>query len=94
MEKYGQNWAIDYNLQKCFFMVFGNARKKYKEAKVFLNNIELKHTDLVKYLGIVFSNNLNMSSFFINKFNSVSKAYYSLNGFGFYPGGVNPFLQS
>ena len=33
-EKYGQNWAIDYNLQKCFFMVFlmqeKNIKKKLK----------------------------------------------------------------
>jgi hypothetical protein len=35
-----------------------------------------------------------MSDFFIEKFNSVSKAYFSLNGFGFYSGGINPFLQS
>jgi hypothetical protein len=35
-----------------------------------------------------------MSDFFINKFISVKNSYFSLNAFGFKPGGVNPFLQA
>ena len=63
-ELYGNEWAIDYNLSKCFFMAFGKARQKYIKSKVFLNNVELKHTDLMKYRGIIFSYNLNMSNFY------------------------------
>ena len=35
-----------------------------------------------------------MSGFFIEKFKSVSSSFFSLNSFGFKPGGVNPFLQA
>jgi hypothetical protein len=35
-----------------------------------------------------------MSNFFSNKFNAVKNSYFSLNSFGFKPGGINPFLQS
>ena len=62
---------------------------------VYLNSfsLPLSYSNSIKYLGIEFSNNLNLSNFF-NKFSSVSKSFYSLNYFGLKPGGINPFSQS
>jgi hypothetical protein len=37
---------------------------------------------------------MDLSVFFIRKFQSVTKSFYSLNSFGFKPGGVSPFLQA
>jgi hypothetical protein len=49
---------------------------------------------IVKYLGIEFNRYLNFSNFFIDRFKNVSNSYFSLNSFGFKPGGVSPFLQA
>ena len=37
---------------------------------------------------------MDQSDFFIRKFQWVTKSFYSLNPFGFKPGGVSPFLQA
>ena len=54
----------------------------------------IEYTNNLKYLGLEFTHNLDMSSFFIEKFQSVSKSFFSLNSFGFKCGGVDPFLQA
>ena len=53
-----------------------------------------KLSNIIKYLGIEFNNNLDFSNFSINKFSNVSNSFYSLNSFGFMPGGISPFPQS
>jgi hypothetical protein len=73
-------------------MVFAN--NKLNDTIIILNGLPLSNSNSIKYLGIEFSYNLNLSNFFINKFSSVSKFFYSLNSFGFKPGGISPFSQS
>ena len=72
-------------------MVFGS--NKFNNNIFILNNLPLSYTDSIKY-WIEFNKDLNFSNFFINKFQSVSNSYFSLNSFGFKPGGINPFFQS
>ena len=91
-DNYSKNWAIEYNVSKCKYMVFGS--NKFNNNIFILNNLPLSYTDSIKFLGIEFNKDLNFSNFFINKFQSVSNSYFSLNSFGFKPGGINPFLQS
>ena len=62
-------------------------------AKFFLNGKKIEYTDNFKYLGLEFTYNLDMASFFVKKFQGVSNSFYSLNSFGFKCDGVNPFLQ-
>jgi len=73
-------------------MVFGSS--KFNNTKFFLNDLPLKFSNNVKYLGIEFNRYLNFSNFFIDRFKNVSNSYFSLNSFGFKPGGVSPFLQA
>ena len=91
-ENYGKRWAIEFNIPKCNFIVFGS--NKLNNSIFLLNNLPLTYTDNFKYLGLEFKFDLNMSDFFLNKFSSVKNSYFSLNSYGFKPGGVNPFLQS
>jgi len=72
-------------------MVFAN--NKLNDTIIILNGLPLSNSNSIKYLGIEFSYNLNLSNFFINKFSSVSKSFYSLNSLGLEPGG-SPFSQS
>jgi hypothetical protein len=48
----------------------------------------------ITFKNNLYLDNLNLSNYFTNKFSSVSKSFYSLNSFGFKPGGINPFSQS
>ena len=73
-------------------MVFGT--RKYDNSIFLLNNSKINYTDKLKYLGLTFSPDLNMSEFFIDKFQNVKKSLFSLNSFGFKCNGVKPFLQS
>ena len=52
----------------------------------------IQYTDVLKYLEFTF--NMDMDNFFIEKFKSVKRSFFSLNSFGFKPGGVNPYLQA
>ena len=91
-EKYAQKWGIDFNISKCKFIVFGS--NKYNEKIFLLNNKKKEYTDKFKYLGLILTPNLNMSQFFVEKFQKVKNSFYSLNAFGFKSNGVSPFLQS
>ena len=73
-------------------MVFGS--HKFNNNIFLLDSRPLSFSTNIKYLGIEFNKDLNFSNFFITKFQSVSKSYFSLNSFGFKPAGINPFLQS
>ncbi len=73
-------------------MVFGS--RKYNDTNFFLNDLPLQFTNNVKYLGIELNRYLNFSNFFRDRFKKVSNSYFSLNSFGFKPGGVKPFLQA
>ena len=90
--EYGLKWGIKFNSEKSFFITFGNSI--YNDTKFILNNNELKSTDCLKYLGITFNRKLDMNDFAIEKLNTVTKSFFSLNSFGLKPGGLNPFLQA
>ena len=91
-ERFAKKWGIEFNASKCQFIVFGT--RKYDNSIFLLNNSKINYTDKFKYLGLTFSPDLNMSEFFIEKFQIVKKSFFSLNSFGFKCNGVNPFLQS
>ena len=91
-ENFSKKWALEFNTMKCKFIVFGS--NKFNNSSLLLNNSELSFTSNIKYLGLEFNANFDMSNFFLNKFNSVSKSFFSLNAFGFKPAGINPYLQS
>ena len=63
-------------------------------SMLLLNNQKISYTDIFKYLGISFSRDLNMSEFFIEKFQNEKISFFSLNSFGFKSNVVSPFLQS
>ena len=90
--KFGKDWAISFNILKSLFIVFGTNR--LNDTRLFLNNSPLNYTSSFKYLGLEFNYNLNMSSFFLKKMESVRKSFFSLNSFGLKAGGVSPHLQS
>ena len=89
---FSKNWALEFNVSKCKFIVFGS--NKFNSTIFILNDIPLNFSNNIKYLGIEFNSNLNFSNFFIKKFQCVTNSYFALNSFGFKPGGINPFLQS
>ena len=91
-EIFANKWAIEFNIDKCKFIIFGS--NKYKDSIFYLNKKQITFTDNFNYLGIEFSYNLNMSDYFLNKFQAVKNSFFSLNSFGFRPGGVNPFFQA
>jgi hypothetical protein len=94
-ESYANKWAIEFNISKCQIMMFGTKKQLIENrAQFFLNGKEIEYTDNFKYLGLECTYNLDMASFFIKKFQNVSKSFYSLNSFGFKCGGVDPFLQA
>ena len=90
-EEFAMKWGIEFNLEKCKYIVFG--KKKYNNIILKLNNQLISFTECFKYLGLEFNAKLDMSSFFIKKFQNVKNSFFSLNSFGFKQGGVNPFLQ-
>jgi hypothetical protein len=89
---YSKKWALEYNISKFKFIVFGTS--KFNNTNFLLNNLSLTYSNKFKYLGIDFTHDLNFSNFFLNKFQSVSKSFFTLTAFGFRPGGINPHLQS
>jgi hypothetical protein len=90
-EEFATKWGIEFNLEKCKYIVFG--KKKYNNIILKLNNQLISFTDCFKYLGLEFNTKLDMSTFFIKKFQNVKNSFFSLNSLGFKQGGVNPFLQ-
>ena len=90
-EVYSNEWGLEFNISKCKFIIFG--LKGSDGSKFLLNNKIIPYTDSLKYLGIDFKYNLDMSSYFIDKFAKVKSSFFQLNPLGFYAGGVNPFLQ-
>jgi hypothetical protein len=56
--KFGEEYAIEFNLDKCFFIVFGTQR--LDNTKFCLNNIQLKLAQNWKYLGIDFNYNIDL----------------------------------
>ena len=90
-EEFAMKWGIEFNLEKCKYIVFG--KNKYNNIILKLNNQLISFTECFKYLGLEFNAKLDMSSFFIKKFQNVKNSFFSLNSFGFKQGGVNPFLQ-
>ena len=90
--EYTKKWALEFNISKCKFIVFGS--NKFNDSIFTLNGLPLLFSNNIKYLGIEFNRFLNFSNFFIDKFKNVSNSFFSLNSFGFKPGGINPFLQS
>ena len=89
---YSKKWALEYNISKCKFIVFGTS--KFNNTNFLLNNLSLTYSNNIKYLGIDFTHDLNFSNFFLNKFQSVSNSFFTLTAFGFQQGGINPHLQS
>jgi hypothetical protein len=90
-EEFAMKWGLEFNLEKCKYIVFG--KKNIDNIILKLNNQLISFTDCFKYLGLEFNAKLDMSSFFIKKFQNVKNSFFSLNSFGFKQGGVNPFLQ-
>jgi len=90
--EYTKKWALEFNISKCKFIVF--ASNKFNDSIFTLNGLPLLLSNYIKYLGIEFNRFLNFSNFFIDKFKNVSNSFFSLNSFGFKPGGISPFLQS
>jgi hypothetical protein len=90
--KYSKKWAIEFNIPKCQYIVFGST--KFDNACLELGGLQLPFANSFKYLGLEFTRDLNMSKFFLDKFSRVHKSFFSLNAFGFKTGGVSPFLQS
>ena len=91
-DNYSKKWALEYNISKCKFMVFGTS--KFNNTSFLLSNLPLTYSNTIKYLGIDITHDLNFSNFFLNKFQSVSNSFFSLTSFGFGPGGINPHLQA
>ena len=91
-DNYSKTWALEYNISKCKYIVFGTS--KFNDHNFILNNLPLTFSKKIKYLGVDFSQDLNFSEFFLQKSQSVSNSFFTLNSFGFRPGGVNPHLQS
>jgi hypothetical protein len=76
-------------------MMFGTIKQlKLNKQSFSLYGKIINYTDKFKYLGLEFSFNMDMSNFLFDKFKNVSNSFYSLNSFGFKPGGVSPFLQA
>ena len=90
-EEFAIKWGIEFNLEKCKYIIFG--KMKSNNIILKLNNQLISFTDCFKYLGLEFNSKLDMSSYFIKKFQMVKNSFFSLNSFGFKQGGVNPFLQ-
>ncbi len=59
-----------------------------------LNNTRIPVVKSSKYLGVMFSNDLNFNNFICNKFNEVHKTYNSLYNYGTRPNGLNPFTKA
>ena len=78
-ERFANKWGIQFNISKCKFIVFGSS--KYNNSVFLLNNLKISYTSNFKYLGLTFTPNLNMSNFFIDKFQNVKNSFYSLNSF-------------
>jgi hypothetical protein len=66
---------------------------KHNNISLKLYNQIINLTDRFTYVGLEFNEKLEMSSFFIKKFQNVKNSFFSLYSFGFKQGGVNPFLQ-
>lgn len=61
-EEFANKWGIEFNLEKCKYMVFGKI--KLNNIIFKLNNQIISSTDCFKYLGLEFNLKLDMSSFF------------------------------
>ena len=58
-------------------MLFGSKKLiKENHAQYFLNGNVIEYSNNFKYLGLEFTDNLDISIFFIEKFQSVSKSFF------------------
>ena len=64
--------GLEINIMKCKIMIFGT-KKQIKNNLVTFNlyKEEIQYTDVLKYLGLEFTFNMDMDNFFIEKFKSV-----------------------
>ena len=90
--EYCSNWGIKINDEKCCLVSLGY----YNDinAKLLINNKEIKKKSEFEFLGYLFKYNLDDNSAFYNNFNSVRSSFFSLSTFGLNPNGLNPFLQA
>jgi hypothetical protein len=86
------DWAINFSGHKSKFICFGTQRND--KTEFVLKGKVLELDPYSKHLGINFNYRLDFSKFILDKFSSVSKAFFSLNSCGLRPYGVNPYLQS
>ena len=94
-DNYSKKWALEYNISNCKFLVFGNS--KLNNFNFLLNDRPLTYSNNYKYLKLDFSNkSISWISltFLLKKFQSVCNSFFTLNSFGFRPGGINPHLQA
>ena len=90
-ENYSKKWGMEFNVSKCKFIIFGH--KGVDDSTFILNDSSIPYTDSLSYLGVDFKYNMDMASYFIEKFSKVRSSFFDLNSLGFYTGGINPFYQ-
>ncbi len=76
-DNYSKKWALEYNISKCKFMVFGNS--KLNNFNFLLNDRPITFSNNYKYLGIEFDINLDFFNFFIKKFGKVRIRIFLIN---------------
>ena len=62
-DNYSKKWAIEFNVTKCKYIVFGS--NKHNNCSFLLNNLAISYSNNIKYLGLELNNNLDFSKFFI-----------------------------
>ena len=93
-QKFSEKWNIKFNANKSVVINAGFKMYKDEDIYLFINHMKLKVVIESKYLGLIINKNNDGNEPTLLKYNLVEKCFFSLNGFGIKPPGVNPNIKA
>ena len=91
---YSSEWKIKFNANKSIVINCGFKLYDDKDINLHISNNKLQLVEESKYLGLILNKNNDGNETSLYKYKGVEKCFFSLNGFGIKPPGVNPFVKS
>ena len=93
-QKYSEKWNIKFNANKSIAINAGFKMYNDNDIYLFISHNKLNVVEESKYLGMIINKNNDDNEVTLSKYKTVKRCFFSLNGFGMKPPGVNPGIKA
>ncbi len=93
-QKYSEKWNIKFNANKSIAINAGFKMYNDNDIYLFINHNKLNVVEESKYLGLIINKTNDGNEVTLSKYKTVERCFFSLNGFGMKPPGVNPGIKA